>query len=92
MGFISVVPPPKDRCSCQRPDSKQGTFFGPGTVWVCDNCGSAWLFEKSKYWSDQRDNASGYSDEWKRIPEHDGPDNRSHPEIARVNRVIGIKD
>lgn len=84
MGFKKVVLPPKEACNCKKPNSKEGKFFGPGTIWVCDICGAAWEFVKARYWSDQRDNDHGYIDEWRRNSLHDGLDNREHPEVAKV--------
>jgi len=85
MGFKIVNPPEKAKCNHTRPDSKEGSYFGPGTIWVCDDCGLAYKFLGYKHYSDPRPGESYSTDEWELAPEHNGPDNRPIAQVAMVN-------
>lgn len=90
MGFVNVVAPPREECKCAKPDSKRGKYFGPGTIWRCDNCGLAYVFVKNTSWSDQQENETYWNDEWERSPANDGVDNRPIAQVATVNSKLNL--
>ncbi len=65
MGWIKEVPYVHPHNSCNKPASN-GTKFGKGSIWKCDDCGRVWKFEGAKEHHDQRE-GSWWTDNWKMI-------------------------
>lgn len=62
MGWIEQVSAdPHRHGGCQKPDSRSGVAFGPGSRWQCDTCGRIWRF--TRHVSDQRDSYDQWASE-----------------------------